>query len=69
MVAVVVGIQLSTVSSTNVIVSKELGHSDYPCIYHSNEKDAAFFVGILLHICRLVLRMYNDVLEYRNQKL
>lgn len=42
--AVVFCTQILTVAATNVVVGKELFHSNYPCIHPFYEKYGTFFV-------------------------
>lgn len=48
--SVVFCIELLTVSTTKVIVSKDVGKSSFPCIYYCYKKDVTFVLCTAFHI-------------------
>lgn len=65
--AVVICVQLSMVPATNFIACEKPGLSHNPCIYLCYGKDIIFLT--FLYFCRLVLRMFDEVLEHRYYQL
>lgn len=67
--AVVVSLQLFSVSPTNLIVCGKLVHNKHPFIYTCYRKYGTFPLSNLLPFCKVVLRISCEVLEHRYSKI